>query len=181
MAEQATSSPKAQAGKYLTFCLGSEEYGLEILKVQEIIGIMNITQIPKTPEFVRGVINLRGRVIPVTDLRLKFAMEPREDTEKTCIIVVQVRGAVTKLTIGIIVDEVSEVLDIQENEIEATPALGADSEEDFIMGMGKIEDKVVMLLDIDKALSSDDTGVSAAAAAQVQDEVGEGNTVRSTS
>lgn len=144
------------AGKYLTFRLAEEEYGLQILKVQEIIGMMNITKVPKTPEFVRGVINLRGRVIPVADLRRKFSMSFKEDTEKTCIIVVQVKNArddTDKTTMGILVDEVSEVLDVDGEQIEDTPSLGASVNTDFILGMGKVDEKVVMLLDIDKVLT----------------------------
>jgi len=143
----------AVAGKYLTFELGGEIYGLEILKVQEIIGIMAITRVPRTPDFVRGVINLRGKVIPVVDLRLKFGLEKKEDTERTCIIVVQVGHSDSLITMGLIVDEVSEVLDIQAEQIEPPPDLGASIETDFILGMGKVEEMVVMLLDVDKALS----------------------------
>lgn len=145
---------KAKPGKYLTFVLGGEEHGLEILKVQEIIGIMTVTKVPKTPSFVRGVINLRGKVIPVIDLRLKFGLEGKGDTEKTCIIVVQVARRDTHVTMGVIVDEVSEVLDIQENQIEPPPEFGASVDTDFILGMGKVRNKVVMLLDVDKVLST---------------------------
>ena len=161
MAEHATVAAQIEAaggiaelaGKYLTFELGGEVYGLEILKVQEIIGIMNVTRVPRTPEFVRGVINLRGQVIPVIDLRLKFGLESREDTEKTCIIVVQVVCADSEVTMGIIVDEVSEVLDIELEQIEGTPSFGSSVDTDFILGMGKIAEKVVMMLDVDKVLS----------------------------
>ncbi len=142
------------AGKYLTFRLAEEGYGIEILKVQEIIGLMSITRIPKTPDFIRGVINLRGKVIPVIDLRLKFGLEKKENTEKTCIIVVQVeKSADTIVTMGIIVDEVSEVLDITAEQIEPPPSFGATVDTDFILGMGKASQKVVMLLDVDKVLS----------------------------
>ena len=144
----------AQAGKYLTFKLAAEEYGLEILKVQEIIKMMDITKVPRTPEFVRGVINLRGKVIPVVDLRLKFSMEAKETTEKTCVIVVQVRRAGGTVTMGIIVDEVSEVLDVAANQIEPPPEFGATVDTAFILGMGKVGKKVVMLLDVDRILSS---------------------------
>ena len=117
----------AKAGKYLTFKLGAEEYGLEILKVQEIIKMMDITKVPRTPPFVRGVINLRGKVIPVVDLRLKFGMESRETTDKTCVIVVQVSLtgiAGGSVTMGTIVDEVYEVLDINAEQIEPAPEFG---------------------------------------------------------
>ncbi len=143
------------AGKYLTFVLKKEIYGLEILKVQEIIGMMDVTRMPRTPNFIRGVINLRGRVIPVVDLRVKFDLEPQADTERTCIIVVHIRKQDKDMTMGIIVDEVSEVCDIVESQIEETPSFGANVgvDIDFILGMGKFENYVVMLLDIDKVLT----------------------------
>lgn len=142
------------AGKYLTFKLANEEYGLEILKVQEIIQMQEITHVPKTPEFVRGVINLRGRVIPVIDLRLKFGMPASEDTDKTCIIVVQIGDAENSLTLGVLIDEVSEVLDIEAQNIQETPSFGNNVNTDFILGLGKIGDKVKMLLDVDKVLTT---------------------------
>lgn len=144
------------AGKYLTFELGGEVYGLEILKVQEIIGIMDVTRVPKTPAYVRGVINLRGQVIPVVDLRLKFGIESIDDTEKTCIIVVQVARGGDAVTMGVLVDEVSEVLDIDAEQIENTPSFGSKVDTDFILGMGKVDEKVVMMLDVDKVLSGAD-------------------------
>lgn len=145
------------AGKYLTFRLAEEEYGLEILKVQEIIGLMNVTRVPKTPSFIRGVINLRGKVIPVIDLRVKFEFDIKEDTDKTCIIVVQVNNDNNhSVVMGIIVDEVSEVLDIKGNQIEPLPSFGASVDTEFILGMGKTAQKVVMLLDIDRVLSGDE-------------------------
>lgn len=150
----ARSSVGQLAGKYLTFELGREVYGLQILKVQEIIGMMNVTAVPRTPEFVRGVINLRGKVIPVIDLRLKFAMETKEDTERTCIIVVQVSGGSQMVTMGIIVDEVSEVLDVKAEQIEPPPSFGGAVDTDFILAMGKVGQKVVMLLDADKVLTN---------------------------
>ena len=147
-------SASSKAGKYLTFKLGPEEYGLEILKVQEIIKMMDITKVPRTPEFVRGVINLRGKVIPVVDIRLKFGMEAKETTDKTCVIVVQTAHSGGALTMGTIVDEVSEVLDINGEQIEPAPEFGTTVNTDFILGMGKVAKKVIMLLDIDKVLSS---------------------------
>ncbi len=142
------------AGKYLTFLLGEEEYGIEILKVQEIIQMQKVTTIPKAPTFVRGVINLRGKVIPVVELRAKFGMEEKEDTEKTCIIVVMIKVNDSFITMGIIIDEVKEVLDISEDSIEETPSFGASIETDFILGIGKVGENVKMLLDIDKVLST---------------------------
>lgn len=154
MAVESAVARIAQAGKYLSFVLGEEEYGLEILKVQEINGMMDITRVPRTPAYVRGVINLRGRVIPIVSLRHKFNMPIVEDTEKTCIIVVQVQHQETRITMGIVVDEVSEVLNIEGSQIEPPPGFGGGMEEaDFIIGMGKLEDKVVVLLDIDGVLN----------------------------
>lgn len=141
------------AGKYLTFRLSAEEYGLEILKVQEIIQLQSITRVPRTPGYVRGVINLRGKVIPVVDLRAKFEIEPTEDTEKTCIIVVQIRSAEALLVIGILIDEVREVLDIRAEHIEEAPSFGASVETEFILGMGKVGGQVKILLDIDRVLT----------------------------
>lgn len=145
-------STQELAGKYLTFELGGEVYGLEILKVQEIIGMMAVTQVPRTPKFVRGVINLRGKVIPVVDLRIKFGLDSQEDTEKTCIIVVQISQEGSEVTMGILVDEVSEVLDVASEQIEPPPSFGTAVDTTFIMGMGKIGQRVVMLLEVDKVL-----------------------------
>lgn len=144
------------SGKYLTFHLGDEGYGLEILKVQEIIGMLEITKIPQTPNYVKGVINLRGKVIPVIDLRLKFGMPEQGLTRKTCIIVVQVQKSDTALIIGIVVDEVSEVLNISGEQIEAAPSLGMQVNTHFILGMAKTESAVKILLDIDKVLSAEE-------------------------
>src|SRR6056297_2340911 len=144
------------AGKYLTFNLGDEGYGLEILKVQEIIGMQEITKIPRTPDYVKGVINLRGKVIPVIDLRLKFGMAEQELTRKTCIIVVQVTRGDASLIMGIVVDEVSEVLEISGDQIEAAPSLGTQVDTHFITGMAKTETAVKILLDIDKVLSAEE-------------------------
>jgi len=150
-----------KAGKYLTFVLAGEEYGLEILKVREIIGIMPITAVPRTPEFVKGVINLRGKVIPVIDLRLKFGLPAAEQTDETCIIVVDVG----QMEMGVIVDRVSEVLDIAGEDIEDAPSFGAAVQTDFILGMGKSEDKVTILLDISKVLTAGESAAVAAAGA----------------
>ena len=142
-----------KAGKYLTFNLASEEYGIEILKVQEIIGLMPITRVPRMPDFIRGVINLRGKVIPVVDLRLKFGMAIKGDTRRTSIIVVKIKRSGHEITTGIIVDDVYEVVDIATDDIEPTPEFGVSVDTDFIMGMGKVQQKLVMLLDVDKVLS----------------------------
>jgi purine-binding chemotaxis protein CheW len=152
--KEAVPASSVKAGKYLTFQMGKEVYGIEILKVQEIIGMMPITHVPKTPDFVRGVINLRGKVIPVVELRRKFEMEAKPDTERTCIVVVQVFWPGGTVTMGILVDEVSEVLNVTADQIEAAPAFGASVNTDFILGMGKVGNKVVMLLDMDKVLAN---------------------------
>ena len=130
------------------------EVGIEILKVQEIIQMQKVTGVPRAPQFVRGVINLRGKVIPVIELRNKFGMDTKEDDEKTCIIVVMIQSGDHSVTMGIIIDEVREVLDIDAGDIEETPSFGAQVNTDFIMGIGKIDENVKMLLDIDKVLSA---------------------------
>ncbi len=140
-------------GKYLTFSLSEEQFGLEILKVREIIGYMEITAVPQTPGYIKGVINLRGQVIPVVDLRAKFGMETTETTEETCIIVVEIEQDARRFNTGIVVDCVQEVLDIGDESIEPAPHLGTNVNTDFILGMGKINNSVKILLDIDKVLS----------------------------
>jgi purine-binding chemotaxis protein CheW len=157
-----------RGGKFLTFQLGGETYGLEILKVQEIMGLITITRVPKTPHFIRGVINLRGKVIPVVDLRRKFGLSHKDDTERTCIIVVQVSRGGMQVTMGAIVDEVSEVLDIKDDQIERPPEFGSHVDTAFILGIGKVGQKVVMLLDVDRVLTADE--VDSAAAAAVEEE-----------
>ena len=154
--EKVNRAVQDREGKYLTFALGPEEYGLEILKVREIMGIMEITAVPQTPEYVRGVINLRGKVIPVIDLRAKFGMESTETTDQTCIIVVEITQQGQGFNTGIVVDRVQEVLDIAGENIEDTPQFGSNVATDFILGMGKVGDAVKILLDIDKVLSTSD-------------------------
>jgi purine-binding chemotaxis protein CheW len=146
----------AKAGKYLTFAINKEEYGLEILKVREIFGVMDITAVPRTPDYVEGVINLRGQVIAVIDLRTKFGMPRAEQTEQTCIIVVEICRDGRKLNTGIIVDKVSEVLSIAAEQIEEPPTFGANVDTDFILGMGKIGQSVKILLDIDRVLLTEE-------------------------
>lgn len=141
------------SGKYLTFNLGEEGYGIEILKVQEIIGIQNITRVPRAPNYVKGVINLRGKVIPVIDLRLKFGMTEKEFTRETCIIMVQAATGDGYLIMGLIVDIVSEVLDIAQEQIEPPPSLGTSVDTRFILGLARTGNDVKILLDIDRVLS----------------------------
>jgi len=142
-----------RAGKYLTFGLGAEEFAVPVLCVREIMGIQEITAVPHTPHYVKGVINLRGKVIPVVDLRLKFGLPEAEYTQRTSIIVAQIAGAGRKLLIGIIVDGVSEVLTLQANDIEDTPDFGAGVQLPYILGMAKIKGKVKILLDINLVFS----------------------------
>jgi purine-binding chemotaxis protein CheW len=149
-----TTTATKRGGKYLTFALGKEEYGLEILKVREIIGWLDITALPRTPAYVKGVVNLRGQVIVVVDLRAKFEMDAAAKTDQTCIIVVEIAHGNRKLSTGIIVDRVSEVLEIPSEAIEDAPTFGATVATDFILGMGKVGEAVKILLDIDKVLSS---------------------------
>lgn len=147
----------SKGGQYLTFALGPEEYGLEILKVREIIGYVDITAVPRVPPHIKGVINLRGQVISVIDLRERFGMQPAEQTDQTCIIVVEIKKEGRKLSTGIIVDSVSEVLSISNEDIEPSPEFGSSVDIDFILGIGKIGSCVKILLDIDKVLGTIET------------------------
>jgi len=154
--DQAVKAITIKTGKYLTFSLNEEEYGIGILKVKEIIGMMPITSVPRTPKFVKGVINLRGKVIPVIDLRLKFTMESIPYSDRTCIIVVEIESESDTVLIGIVVDAVSEVLNIKESDIEETPTFGTSLNTDYILGMAKMEGGVKILLDIDKVLNTEE-------------------------
>ena len=159
----ATTSKNKRGGKYLTFALGKEEYGLEILKVREIIGWLDITALPRTPAYIKGVVNLRGQVIVVADLRAKFEMEASAKTDQTCIIVVEIAHGGRKLSTGIVVDRVSEVLEIPSENIEDPPTFGTSVATDFILGMGKVGDAVKILLDIDKVMTGAElAGISTA-------------------
>lgn len=151
---QAVKAMGNREGKYLTFSLADEAYGIGILKIKEIIGMMPVTSVPQTPDFVKGVINLRGKVIPVIDLRLKFGMPAIDYTERTCIIVVEIQGGADTVQIGIVVDSVSEVLNIKGDDIEDTPTFGTRLNTEFILGMAKAEENVKILLDIDRVLSA---------------------------
>ncbi len=151
-ANRRAGNPEQHEGKYLTLSLAGEEYGISILKVKEIIGLMHITSVPRTVEFVKGVINLRGKVIPVIDLRLKFQMEAGTATQRTCIIVVEIQGERGPLQIGILVDAVSDVLYIRGGEIEQAPNFGTESDTTYISGVAKMNGGVKILLDIDRVL-----------------------------
>ncbi len=157
--DQAVKVMAKREGKYLTFTLAEEEYGIGILKIKEIIGMMPITPVPQTPEFVKGVFNLRGKVIPVVDLRLRFSMESIDYTERTCIIVVEIEAQSGTVMIGIVVDAVSEVLNIKAEDIVDTPTFGASLNTDYILGMAKMEGGVKILLDIDRILGSEEISI----------------------
>jgi len=148
-------SPQIKDDKYLTFTLADEDYGIGLLKVREIIGIMNITPLPHTPPYVKGVINLRGRIIPVVDLRQKFDLEGAEYTHRTCIIVVEVNSPSGPLQIGVVVDFVSEVLPIQAADIDPPPSFGKGVQTRYILGIGKAKGGIKILLDIDQVLVED--------------------------
>jgi purine-binding chemotaxis protein CheW len=154
--EPALAGVQKLAGKYLTFTLQQESYGIDVLKVREIIRQTNITAVPQMPAYVRGVINLRGKIIPVMDLRLRFEFASAETTEQTCIIVVQVKlpdGKVTQM--GLVVDGVEEVANIAAAEIEETPNFGGQISTDYILGMAKVKGAVKTLLDIDGVVGAE--------------------------
>ena len=167
VADQAASERIAE--KFLTFRLAGEIYGIGVLRVQEIIGMMPVTRVPKMPCYVRGVVNLRGRIIPVIDLSQRFNLPPVHDTEVTCIIVVQVAGSGGSATVGLIVDEVREVVDVADGQVEPVPNLGAAIDTSLIQGVGKLEQLVVLLLDIDRVLTHTEFEAIGRAAAPAAD------------
>ncbi len=154
--DQESTALHDKEGKYLTFTLADEDYGLEILKVREIIGMMGITAIPQTPPYIKGVINLRGRVIPVVDLRLKFGLPPLEYGERTCIIVADVVSRLGPVQVGVVVDSVSEVLNVNGGDITPPPAFGAQIDTSYILGIAKAKGAIKILLDIDRVLAAEE-------------------------
>jgi purine-binding chemotaxis protein CheW len=142
----------AEGSQFVTFTLADEEYGIDIMRVQEIIGYRCFTKIPNVSNYIKGVLNLRGTVVPVVDLRLKFNMKEKEFDQFTVIMIVEVAGRV----MGIIVDSVSDVVSLDEEDIQATPRFSSTIDTDFIDGMGKKEDKFIILLDIDKILTDEE-------------------------
>ena len=160
MNPSSSRNPSGLGGKYLTFRLGKEQFGLEILKVREIMGWINITPVPKSPPSVRGVLNLRGKIIPVIDLRRKFDMEVVANTDRTCIIVIDVHVRGQSADVGILVDNVSEVLNIKSEDIGPPPALGSDMDASFILGMAKSPGCVTILLAIENVLSESEIKTS---------------------
>jgi purine-binding chemotaxis protein CheW len=141
-----------QKDKYLTFHIGDEDYAIAITFVTEIIGMLNITEVPQTPNYIKGVINLRGKVIPVMDIRLRFNMQARIYDERTCVIVVNHK----ENTVGLVVDTVSEVLDIPEANVESSPHFSQGDGNSFISGMGKVEDEIKMIIDVNSLLFKDE-------------------------
>lgn len=152
--EASTAKADPRAGKYLIFHLGEEEFGIHVQKVREIMGVQDITKVPQTPEHVKGVINLRGKVIPVVDLRLKFTMPAKEYTHRTCIIVVQVSATHGAMPMGIVVDGVAEVLQVASADVEDTPSFGKEVEIPYVTGLAKSKGKVKILLDIDQVMTA---------------------------
>ena len=150
----AAGKTDVRAGKYLVFHLDKEEFAIQVQKVREIMGVQDITQVPQTPPHVKGVINLRGKVIPIVDLRLKFSMEAIEYTHRTCIVVVQVTAAQGSMLTGVVVDGVAEVLQVAATDIEDTPSFGHDVAVPYVMGLAKIKGKVKILLDIDQVMTT---------------------------
>jgi purine-binding chemotaxis protein CheW len=149
----AAAAADARAGKYLVFQLGREEFGIRVVKVREIMGVQDITAVPQTPAHLKGVINLRGKVVPVVDLRLKFGMPETEYTQRTCIIVVHVQRETNSMLMGVVVDGVAEVLNLAAGDIEDTPDFGQGVATPYLLGMAKIKGKVKILLEIDQVLT----------------------------
>ncbi|MBV5340204.1 MAG: chemotaxis protein CheW [Deltaproteobacteria bacterium] len=145
-----------QTTQYLTFNLSDEVFAVDVGRVREILEITNITKVPQTPEFMRGVINLRGSVVPVIDMRLKFGMSETERTVNTCIVVVEVDMDGENIVLGALADSVQEVIEMESSQIEAAPHIGTHLNTDFIKGMGKYNERFVMILDIDKIFSGDE-------------------------
>ncbi len=144
-----------QNDKYLTFGLGNETYGIPIRTAKEIIGIQEVTHIPKTKGYIKGVINLRGKIVPIMDLRLKFGMAEKNYTDRTCIIVIEVNLGANQRAVGVVVDNVAEVRNIQPGEIEE-PGEYAQIEGQLLLGIGKLNDKVILMIDIEKIINKDD-------------------------
>ncbi len=145
--------------QYLTFKLDDEVFALDITKVREVLDFTTVTKVPRTPEFMRGVINLRGSVVPVVDLRLKFGMSKTEKTVNTCIIIVEVKVDDETTVLGALADSVQEVMDLESDHIEPAPKIGTRLNTEFIKGMGKRDDRFVILLDIDKVFSTSELAV----------------------
>jgi purine-binding chemotaxis protein CheW len=145
--------------QYLTFTLGDEHFALDVANVREILEFTSVTKVPQTPEFMRGVINLRGSVVPVMDMRLKFGMSITEKSVDTCVIVVEVSLEGETTVLGALVDSVQEVFELEPEQIEPAPRIGTKLRTEFIRGMGKRDDQFIIILDIDKVFSSDELAI----------------------
>jgi purine-binding chemotaxis protein CheW len=154
-----TIPTRAAAGKYLTFNLALEVYGVEVLHVREIVGINAITAVPHTPRFIKGVMNLRGKIVPLVDLRLKFGMEGTEYSRETCVVVVEVAGSREKILIGVIVDSVREVIDVGATDMAEIPSFGVRVNTSFLSGLANVKSGLILLLDIDHVLSHEELTV----------------------
>ncbi|MBU0909347.1 MAG: chemotaxis protein CheW [Proteobacteria bacterium] len=157
-------STKSISGKYLTFLLGDESYGVEIMKIKEIIGMIPVTTLPKTPSYVKGIINLRGKVIPVIDLRSKFGLASKNTTERTCIVVTEIKKSDGIVLLSFIVDSVSEVINITADDIESAPSFGPNSVPENISGVAKRDKKIIILLDIEAVLAAKHSAICRKAA-----------------
>ncbi len=170
------SQPSAEPTQYLTFMLAQEQFAIGILGIKEIIEYHGLTEVPMMPPCVRGVINLRGAVVPVLDMLARFGRPSSETTKRTCVVIVEIQGVEEKHVVGLLVDAVSEVLDIAPSDIEPPPSFGARIRSDFLQGVGKVRGKFVLLLDVNRALSLDeigDLGAPAESAAEDMHEVAE--------
>lgn len=152
--------------RLFTFKLSGSDYGVPILRVQEIVALPPVTPVPRTPEFVRGVINLRGRVVPVVDLRTRFGMAASPDTDRTCVVIIQVEGESGAMRMGVVVEDLAEVVDVPEDDVVDPPEFGAGIDTEFLLGMGRVAQRVIILLDVDKVLTSADVATVRQAAGE---------------
>ncbi|MCD6707732.1 MAG: chemotaxis protein CheW [Thiobacillus sp.] len=164
--EQAGLAATQDQQQYLTFMLGGEVFAIGILAIKEIIEYGNLTEVPMMPDYIRGVINLRGSVVPVVDLSARFGRKGTELTRRTCIVIIEVESGQEKQVVGVVVDAVNEVLEIPEDQIEPPPAFGAKIRTDFIRGMGKVDGRFVIILNVGNVLSIDDLALLEEANAQ---------------
>lgn len=172
--EETLKKQDAELLQLVTFSIGDEEFGVDILSVQEIIRMMDITKVPRAPDFVEGVINLRGKVIPVVDLRLKFGMEPEAYSERTCIVVVQIQAGQDQTSMGMVVDAVNEVANVKQEEVEPTPSFGVSLDTAYILGLAKSGGQVRILLDIDRVLGAEEIALIRQPADQGRTDDGQG-------
>ena len=164
-------SAAVQSRQFVTFCLGNELFGVEVIRTREILTLVPVTKVPQTPDYLLGVINLRGQVVPVVDLRVKLGLPVKEDGQETCIIVMEVQVDGEVLIVGGLADAVREVLELRDDQIEPPPRMGLKLKTEFIAGMGKIDEQFIILLNIDKVFASDELAVLQSAEEQSADRV----------